>query len=123
MFCVRSLQHIPPVAIVIVDFIVHSVEEEATYRLHASPYVSVSTIKLKIHIERWYLLQLALLRENCFLLITPGAQCFRGMLLLSLQVVLHVLFLDLISRCEDIDRKRCIATQNYPFLILKVKLG
>ena len=32
--------------------------------------------------------------------------------------MLHVLFLDLIPRSEDIDRKRLVATQNYRFSYL-----
>ena len=60
----------------------------------------------KIHIGQWDLLQSTLLREHCLLLITTRTHCFEGMLLFSLQVMLHVLFPDLIFRSEDIDRKR-----------------
>ena len=33
----------------------------------------------------------------------------------------NVLFLCLISRSEDIDKKKLLATENYRFLILKIK--
>ena len=36
--------------------------------------------------------------------------------------MLHVLFLDVISRSGDIDRKRRLATHNYRFLMLKLSL-
>ena len=68
----------------------------------------------QIFIEGWNLLQSTLLCEHCLLFNTQGAQCFGGMLHFSCQIMLHVSFLDLISRCRDTDRKRRLSRQKCP---------